>query len=599
MSCTGSKDEEVPSSRRLEEGVVEELQSNRACYKEEVEVVSCTGSTDEEVPSSRRLEEGEVEEVQSNRACYNFKEEVEVVSTMRSMDEEVPSDRRLEEGEVEEVQSNRACYKEEAGVVSCTGSMDEEVPSSRRLEEGEVEEVQSNRACYKEEVGVVSCMGSMDKDVPSSRRLEEGDVEEVRSNRVCYKEEVEVVNSMGSKDEEDPSSRKLEREVEVVRSTEVRVVKEGRAEETIPEVPSSNNKDEDPYVTVRGGKEEDDVSKPQELNGIKCYYTNADGMMNKRKEIEVFIELYKPEIIGIVESGCNKEVLDSEISFNGYKLFRKDKEHGDGRKGGALLYIHQSLKAVQSYKFDELSMESSIWYEVELSDNENLLVGLVYRSPNSTSENNEALRKQLLHTATLNHINNMLVFGDFNFREINWKHNTVSAGLNSEPQAFMDVIQDLLLVQHVEEFTRSREGQRPSLLDCVFTNDENSIDEIVHRPAVGKSDHDCLTWTYLCRAQTIQSRKEKLNYNKGDYNAMKSQFANTDWKGKIDDLSCNAAWEVFQTEYKQAVDKHVPLKKIKTNKKPLWMKAGVKKSVKKKHHLYMKYRQTMRYKDYL
>ena len=29
------------------------------------------------------------------------------------------------------------------------------------------------------------------------------------------------------------------------------------------------------------------------------------------------------------------------------------------------------------------------------------------------------------------------------------------------------------------------------------------------------------------------------------------------------------------------------------------MKAGVKKSVKKKHHLYMKYRQTMRYKDYL
>ena len=107
------------------------------------------------------------------------------------------------------------------------------------------------------------------------------------------------------------------------------------------------------------------------------------------------------------------------------------------------------------------------------------------------------------------------------------RQNTVSAGLNSEPQAFMDVIQDLMLVQHVEEFTRSREGQRPSLLDCVFTNDENSIDEIVHRPAVGKSDHDCLIWTYLCRAQTIQSKKEKLNYNKGDYNAMKSQFANT------------------------------------------------------------------------
>ena len=83
---------------------------------------------------------------------------------------------------------------------------------------------------------------------------------------------------------------------------------------------------------------------------------------------------------------------------------------------------------------------------------------------------------------------------------------------------------------------------------------------------------------------------------------MKSQLANTDWKGKLDDLSCNAAWEVFRTEYKQykqAVDKHVPLKQVNTNKKPLWMKAGVKKSVMKKHHLHMKYRWTMRYKDYL
>ena len=66
---------------------------------------------------------------------------------------------------------------------------------------------------------------------------------------------------------------------------------------------------------------------------------------------------------------------------------------------------------ISHYKFDDFSMESSIWCEVELSDSENLLVGLVYRSPNSTSENNEALRKQLLHTATLNHMNNMLVFG--------------------------------------------------------------------------------------------------------------------------------------------------------------------------------------------
>ena len=49
----------------------------------------------------------------------------------------------------------------------------------------------------------------------------------------------------------------------------------------------------------------------------------------------------------------------------------------------------------------------------------------MYRSPNSSNENNEELRKQLLHTATLNNICNIMVFGDFNFREINWKNNTI------------------------------------------------------------------------------------------------------------------------------------------------------------------------------
>ena len=63
---------------------------------------------------------------------------------------------------------------------------------------------------------------------------------------------------------------------------------------------------------------------------------------------------------------------------------------------------------------------------------------------------------------------------------------------------------------------------------------------------------------------------------------MKSQFANTDWKEKMDNLSCNAAWEVFPIRIQTGSDKHIPLKKFKTNKKPLWMKAWVKKTVKKK-----------------
>jgi hypothetical protein len=321
--------------------------------------------------------------------------------------------------------------------------------------------------------------------------------------------------------------------------------------------------------------------------------------MNKRREVEVIIEMYKPKIIGIVESWCNSSILDSEVSFEGFNLFRKDKIGSNGVGGGALLYIHKSLEAAQYYDLDEIKMETSIWCEVKLTKEENILVGLVYRSPNSSAENNEALRNQLLRIETTRHDKNLLIFGDFNFREINWKTSSVRAGITSEPQLFLDTVQDLLLVQHVVHPTRHREGQRPSLLDLVLTDDDNSIEDIIHTAPIGKSDHDNLHWTYICRTETICSKRERLNYAKGDYQAISERFASIDWNFRLEDVKCEEAWEIFKQEYHNAVKESVPIKKPRNSSKPLWMKSRVNKSVKKKHKMYMKYRRTQRYKDYL
>ncbi len=239
--------------------------------------------------------------------------------------------------------------------------------------------------------------------------------------------------------------------------------------------------------------------------------------MNKHHEIETNIEIYQPQIIGILESWCNSSILDSELAFSGYTLFRRDKDGSDGRGGGVLLYIHDSIDATQYCDLDNIVYETSIWCEVKLNGNDNLLVGLVYRSPNeSTDENNKALRQQLT-TASNTGFTHFLIFGDFNYREINWSMNTVAGGTNSEPQLFMDTVHDLLLVQHVEKPTRGREGQKPSLLDLVLTNNENSIDEITHHAAVGKSDHDSLIWSYTYRLETSCSNKDRLNFAKGNY----------------------------------------------------------------------------------
>ncbi len=58
------------------------------------------------------------------------------------------------------------------------------------------------------------------------------------------------------------------------------------------------------------------------------------------------------------------------------------------------------------------------------------------------------------------------------------------------------------------------------------------------------------------------------------------------------------AWNVFKDEYTNTVKQNVPLRK-KKSRKPPWLRSGVKKSIKRKHKLYQRYRKTKRYHDYV
>ena len=63
-----------------------------------------------------------------------------------------------------------------------------------------------------------------------------------------------------------------------------------------------------------------------------------------------------------------------------------------------------------------------------------------------------------------------------------------------------DMTQDLFLSQHVHDHTRFRQGQNPSLVDYIFTYEENQIDNLIHQAPVAKSDHACLSFDYVAKA---------------------------------------------------------------------------------------------------
>ena len=113
-----------------------------------------------------------------------------------------------------------------------------------------------------------------------------------------------------------------------------------------------------------------------------------------------------------------------------------------------------------------------------------LLYACVYRSPNSTNENNQKLIDNIVE-AKYNY-NEIILIDDFNYPEINWDTESSSA---SRSQGFIDLVQDLGLYQLITEPTRYRSGQEPSLLDLIMTSDDNLISNIDLKAPLGKSDH--------------------------------------------------------------------------------------------------------------
>ncbi|XP_072014972.1 uncharacterized protein [Amphiura filiformis] len=344
--------------------------------------------------------------------------------------------------------------------------------------------------------------------------------------------------------------------------------------------------------------EDCDSSKTPPKFFINCYHTNAGCIMNKRGEFQETIDELKPKIIGVTESWCDSSVLDGEVNLDSYTLFRKDKVSAGG--GGVLMYVHDSMQATACQPLNDSKFETSVWCEIKVNNKDSLLVGVCYRSPNSSEDNNELFLTQLkmIEEVKYSHI---LLFGDFNFPEINWKDGQVKAADTHLASIFFDTVNDLYLVQHVEIPTRYREGQKPSTLDLIFTNEEFMVENLEDMAPLGKSDHVGLSWTYVCNAE-ISTRDElpgdKLNYNKGDYESIKHDLKSTKWEEEMKDLDSEEAWLLFKSVYNQTVKNHIPQKKTKKRYKPPWLSSKVKKSVKKKYNLYKRYRKSKQYKDY-
>ena len=112
-------------------------------------------------------------------------------------------------------------------------------------------------------------------------------------------------------------------------------------------------------------------------------------------------------------------------------------------------------------------------------------------------ENNQNLY-QLLKIVNNSHFSHIMIAGDFNCKEIDWKLHSTSVNENHVSTQLLECIPDCFPYQHVAEHTRFQTGEASSLLDLILTNEESMISHLKYMAGLGKSDHLQLTFNFNC-----------------------------------------------------------------------------------------------------
>ncbi|MES9905973.1 MAG: reverse transcriptase family protein [Sedimenticola sp.] len=327
----------------------------------------------------------------------------------------------------------------------------------------------------------------------------------------------------------------------------------------------------------------------EKITNLNILYSNVDVLTkNKKAELEAIVISNSPDIIALTEilpKSSDFPIIEEFYHLDGYVLHASI----PNASRGVIIYTKNKLKA-ESVLFDTEFKEHT-WCRIKLTNHDTLLIGCLYRSPNSNIENLHNISELLQNTKSC-HDTHLLIMGDLNYKEINWKVGSTTVSENHPATLFLEITRDNFLFQHVLEPTRYREGYTPSLLDLIFTNEEAMVDELQYKPGLGKSDHICLEFKYNCYTEALASSQRKLNFHKGNYTAISEDLNNIQWEQQLSNTNLAVSWESFAEKLSNSIEKNIPVSRTyhDQSKNNPYVDSQSLNAIKEKHKKWMKYK---------
>lgn len=336
-----------------------------------------------------------------------------------------------------------------------------------------------------------------------------------------------------------------------------------------------------------------------DANGITFYYQNCRGLRSKLLDLRLNILNSNYDIIIFTETWLRPGIFDSELMDDRYIVYRSDRSStvtakADG--GGVLVAVHKSIKSTF------ISSQSTLWEELYVSipvNGKDILVSAVYIPPLSPCSVYNDYCDNLEHICTIQDAAGICVVGDFNLPNISWvlqpnyaALTPVSATTNNFGEKCRKIIATCTLTNLKQYNNNFNCNNR--LLDLLLCNNDSVIDVSVPQVILSKVDpyHPPFQFEWNLRPANSLPRQNNGSYNfrKANYPAIIKRLSEIDWVTTIGSLDANHATEVFYEIIYEIICEHVPLKKEKNTLFPKWFSPALKRTLKRKEKVWIKWK---------
>ncbi len=254
-------------------------------------------------------------------------------------------------------------------------------------------------------------------------------------------------------------------------------------------------------------------------HSFSVWFINARSIngYERRGEIQYYLDLYSPDIFGIVETWLDEHSV-KHLSFSGYALVhRRDRPGaaaGHVNHGGVVLFRRCHGAAPLITFLEESTVAERIWARVE-TDLGPFLLGLWYRPPGADL----SLEPEL--TRLSEGMLGVFLCGDFNIWQRSWlRYSPCDTPQGSQMQACAHKFD---LKQFVKDPTHIHGNlldmvlsSLPFHVDCSLTPrvaDHNGILSVVSVPVCTEVSHSRTVW----------------DFKHADWDKLKSKLRDTDW----------------------------------------------------------------------